>query len=658
MRVRALYRGTGLRLVRLCLTGLIGLLLFSGAVLAQVEWDDSGNSKLNGTFRFREVILNTDENGSDELARRIAHYGTITFDGNGSYTVSSSFWSSISQTTAPNGFTGGYSIAESGYGFLVRDPNQGGWVYGLIAGDVFIGSSTEDGNNTLFVAVRVAETNVADFSSMYQAAYISFPESKMSDARDASFNLDPNGAGTLATIVVNGYIGRNMSLAEQRIGGAKYAFETGVGTLNLQGIVTGKQIISGMKEFYVSPDGSFLFGGSRTDADFFIAIRKPTTAVPAGALSGSYFHAGLELYRADPAPEPPALDSFYGSFSVNNRTLIGHQRVLPAPDESGYDYAWSDDVVFGSDGVIDEDEFGYRHLVSADGKYRLGFGRGDYIGAWFAMAIPSTSASGSGPYITPVGVLNAGSYAPFTSGLARGTVVTMFGSNFASELFVDGSFPLSLGGVVVRVNGQDAPVYVVSPNQISFVLPYNLEGSIAEIQVLKNGMPSNRVTVWLNLVSPGVFTDPANGVGTAAALHADFSLVTAANPALSGETIQVYLTGLGAVAPAVVAGEPGPTNPLSRTTEDLLVFIGDYEATIVYSGLAPFLGGLYQLNVTVSPDQEPGNWLLYIDGPDAYVGQASIPVGQSTTGNELVERKAKSSTRRKGGRTVTGSPRR
>ena len=61
MRVRTHYKETGLRLARLCLTVFLGLLVLSSAALAQVEWDDSGNGKLNGTFRFREVIVDTDE---------------------------------------------------------------------------------------------------------------------------------------------------------------------------------------------------------------------------------------------------------------------------------------------------------------------------------------------------------------------------------------------------------------------------------------------------------------------------------------------------------------------------------------------------------------------------------------------------------------------
>src|SRR5690242_14859635 len=50
------------------------------------SWDTSGNAKLSGTYYFREVAwLVGDSTGG--LAQGISVYGTITFNGNGTYTV-------------------------------------------------------------------------------------------------------------------------------------------------------------------------------------------------------------------------------------------------------------------------------------------------------------------------------------------------------------------------------------------------------------------------------------------------------------------------------------------------------------------------------------------------------------------------------------------
>ena len=65
-----------------------------------------------------------------------------------------------------------------------------------------------------------------------------------------------------------------------------------------------------------------------------------------------------------------------------------------------------------------------------------------------------------------------------------------------------------------------------------------------------------------------------------------------------GETVLIYLTGLGPVIPPVTAGAAAPTTPLSQAPIPS-VRIGGQIATVVFSGLTPGAAGLYQLNVTI-----------------------------------------------------------
>jgi uncharacterized protein (TIGR03437 family) len=58
------------------------------------------------------------------------------------------------------------------------------------------------------------------------------------------------------------------------------------------------------------------------------------------------------------------------------------------------------------------------------------------------------------------------------------------------------------------------------------------------------------VDVPLAKTSPGVFSLDVTGTGPGAILHADFTLVNAASPAKKGETVLVFLTGLGGASPA------------------------------------------------------------------------------------------------------------
>src|SRR5262249_55230329 len=60
------------------------------------------------------------------------------------------------------------------------------------------------------------------------------------------------------------------------------------------------------------------------------------------------------------------------------------------------------------------------------------------------------------------------------------------------------------------------------------------------------------------------------------------SVVSTASPAKIGETVQIFLTGLGPVNPAVAAGAAGPTNPLSVVTNNVEVTVDGIAAKVLY----------------------------------------------------------------------------
>ena len=105
--------------------------------------------------------------------------------------------------------------------------------------------------------------------------------------------------------------------------------------------------------------------------------------------------------------------------------------------------------------------------------------------------------------------------------------------------------------------------------------------------------------VYITPVKPGVasFSD-----GRVIAQHGDYSLVTEASPARSGEVITVYLVGMGTTNPSVSAGQPSPSaEPLARPLVPPVVRVGGSEATILYAGLTPYGIGLFQINLRI-PD--------------------------------------------------------
>ena len=75
-------------------------------------------------------------------------------------------------------------------------------------------------------------------------------------------------------------------------------------------------------------------------------------------------------------------------------------------------------------------------------------------------------------------------------------------------------------------------------------------------------------------------------------------LITTANPAKRGTTIQLYVNGLGAVSSTPASGDPAGSSPLSQTPTPIVNF-GSQQGTVSFSGLTPTLPGLYQINVVV-----------------------------------------------------------
>ena len=91
-----------------------------------------------------------------------------------------------------------------------------------------------------------------------------------------------------------------------------------------------------------------------------------------------------------------------------------------------------------------------------------------------------------------------------------------------------------------------------------------------------------------------------------------YSLVTSENPAVDGEVVLLYGTGLGPVSNTPVDGTEASDAPLSPTQNAPQVSIGGQTASVLWAGLAPGFVGLYQINVQVPMGlQVQGNIMLW-----------------------------------------------
>ena len=115
-------------------------------------------------------------------------------------------------------------------------------------------------------------------------------------------------------------------------------------------------------------------------------------------------------------------------------------------------------------------------------------------------------------------------------------------------------------------------------------------------------------------------------------IHPDGTLVNDKNPAKPGETVSVFLTGLGSVSPAISDGAAGPSTNYSLATNTITAFVGGVQAQVGYAGLAPTFAGLYQLNITIpATGVTAGDNYLDVSGPDAYTSESLIAVAASAS---------------------------
>jgi uncharacterized protein (TIGR03437 family) len=624
----------------------IFLVLLLG-VCALPSWaqslDSNGNNLLYGNYYMRQVFyFYAVENY--ELVRTMNVQGNISFDGIGNY----SFSGSVLDTAAPPPVevetftaTGTYVISGSGQGYISGIEFPGDHVIGEVSNGIFIGSATGNfnGYNDLMILAPVGSTATnSTLTGSYSVAYFdpTYPG-------DALFTMTADGQGNIGSVSATEYTGTTAATSSsQSLSGVTYSFANGAAQLKLPGKRSSTVFLAGTELLYISPDGNFVFGGSYDGYDMFAGVRAASS--PPSNFAGLYYQAGLSLNQSAIYSGFLPTDSYNGSFQALSGKIIGHQRfsnVSPLPFKNlsswlayggSNDFTYEDSYTLNPDGSSDDTDFSQHYVSTASGSIRIGYGIGPYLALNVALQAPGVS--GSGVYLDPVGVVNAASSAPFSAQVSPGEFLTLYGSGLANTTAAASlPFPKTFQGVQVMINGVEAPIYYVSPTQISVVVPYTISaGIVAQIYVVNNGANSNLVSAYTGFTSVGVFTNnPVGGLGYAAALHPDNSVISASSPAQAGETVAVYLAGMGAVSLPVNDGAPAPSNPLSVTTSTPLVFVldaaGHYlQGTVAFSGLAPGFAGLYQINFTIPSGAATGNATLEIIGQDSDTFQALLPL--------------------------------
>jgi uncharacterized protein (TIGR03437 family) len=240
-------------------------------------------------------------------------------------------------------------------------------------------------------------------------------------------------------------------------------------------------------------------------------------------------------------------------------------------------------------------------------------------------------SSNQAPSYTSASIVNSASNV--AGELSPNSIATIYGVGMAygtraitADDIQGSTLPTILPGTGVRVwvGPMAAQLYYVSPTQINFLIPCNLKAGEVDIYVSLDGSYGPVVRVTLVDAAPALFEMDAR---TAAATHADNSLVTNQHAASPGEVVVVYLTGLGRTVPEAVYGQLPAGAALILRLADLQVLVGGLPLAsreVLYAGVAPGFAGLYQINfrlprnVAANPElrvamgtqvSSPGVWL-------------------------------------------------
>jgi uncharacterized protein (TIGR03437 family) len=576
------------------------MLFFVALSHAQVAGLSSAS--LIGPFFFRQLQFSTTTTGVITDCR--SALGTMTFDGVGHYTLNAQQTINSLAATPLTG-TGSYAIGPSGT-MLIGNPQRNSLTINARLGtEAIVGSTTESLDNIfdLFIAIPAATSTqaISQFTGTYYTSTLEFPRGLSTSVRGAFFNLIPGLLSSFSPILGSGHdLNVNSgAIAPFNLTGATYSFN-GDGTAAAN-FGSGSPL-GGFKQLMISASGNIVLGGSVVagSQDFLIAVKSYTGNVALANWSGLFFTGGLR-YDA----KFPSTAGYVGSANAipSLSAVATYQRehqiaTIPA----AFDYSGYLPVAVNSGGTYSEGSLNIlglsanaKSFVTADIASSV-----DPYGFSLDFGIAADALAGTGVYINPQGILNAASFSPTGGPIAPGEFVTIFGSGLASaQAVASPPYPTALGGVLVTINGIGAPLYLVSPTQLNILVPYAATGTSATIVVTSNGVASNSVLVPLASTAPGLFSQDSSGVGPGVVVHSDGSLVTATKPAKKGEAISIYLTGLGAVTPAVADGSAGQSSPLSKTVGTVNVIIGNLNAAVSYSGLAPGFPGLYQINATI-----------------------------------------------------------
>ncbi len=584
----------------------LAIALFATHMQAQVL--DKGF--LSGRYGFRQVLIAT--NGAGQPIEIRSLVGVFSFDGRGVF----SFQGTRNQgNNGPSAFSGAgtYNVLDNGFVSMTNPLDANASMNMRLGSGLLLGSTTGSVGNTfdLLVALPLPSlpSSNATLNGSYAGTSLEFPAGIFFNIKNSFFRFAANGQGSLGQVSASGQTAQNgKRVMQQSIGPSTYSLSNdSAGQLifpTTAPFPAANQLLLGDKQFYVSAGGEFMVGGSTSQGvhDFFFAMRT----LPAGTTNqnflGLYHAAGLKVEQSVPS-------SFAGSVNGLGVGKAVWTRRVRMP-EGNVDSTAVNDYNLSSDGT--GSMLSNRFALGSNGSVFLAAGV-SFVDSDNYEVIIGTKArelTGSGVFLNPVGVLNGASFAPVGNPISPGQFIALYGTGIGpanAVLAPSVPFPTTLGGVNVTVQGRPAPLYFVSANQINALVPFATSGATADIVIRVGNQESIPVVVPVSRTSPGIYTTTQNGVGAGAILKADFTIVSPTNAPRRGDTVLIYLTGLGAFKTPLPDGAAASSTVLNPIVDSVNVYIGGKKGTVSFAGAAPGFAGLYQINVVIPVDAPLGS---------------------------------------------------
>jgi uncharacterized protein (TIGR03437 family) len=181
-----------------------------------------------------------------------------------------------------------------------------------------------------------------------------------------------------------------------------------------------------------------------------------------------------------------------------------------------------------------------------------------------------------------------------------------------------GSLPTSLAGVTVSMDGQPCVVSYISPTRIDVLLPASLGSGWQNGSVNWPG-GSLATSALIGLNAAQFLSQQLNGILYVLATAPDGSLITPQRPAVPGQIVTFYVTGLNITETVV----PPYDTTLAGSMQVVINSLG-YPVL----SAAPFSTGVYQVAVQIPANLSAGEYRLNLFS-GGYFAQAPIflPIG-------------------------------